>query len=811
MANLIAKTTGNWLTAGTWDVAEAGASSVQTTRSASTNTTTSYVYSSAFTVTNADVIDGLLLHVKRVNTTGTVSVSLSEDNGSTATREVTVNASDLPVDQAWVLFKFGSTLTGDGGADYKVGIKGSSAGNATFYRDGTAGNWARLLRTTATSAPSAGDNLYIAGEWTAAATVSAITVTMNETATTDHGTLDIGKSGTLTYDATAATNYYLRLSGDLNIWDGGTLNIGTVATPIPSDSTAKLNLDCGSNVQYGLLVNAGGTFVAQGASKTVSSFLAANAAAAATTLTTSTSTGWKSGDEIGFAPTSRTYTEYEKRSLSGDASGTSITVASGLTNAHSGTSPTRAELINLTRNVSIFGASASLQSYVTIATLTTVDADYAEFYWMGSATSLKRGIDIATTTTNVAFSYCCFHDFSVASSRGVNIASSATNVAFTSCVSYGMHSEHYVMAGGSTTVTFDACIAIGVANTLVHGFDLQDRAPVTNCTAAGISLNGFNFAGGLAWATFSGNTAHSNGRHGVRIAAALLTSTYTIATFTGWRNAGSGSGGGIYLDAELPEVVISSPTLFGNDSANINVANHVQKLTITGATMSGDSSFATAGGLNLQTTKIFPEVILEDCDLGTASGIKVAHSSADIIFGTSTWAAITCRNTKLSSTTAISNLTGTALARSSVKAQKYAQTAGDHRAFYPQGIVKSDTAIYKTASPSERMTPSSASVKLQSGPKRKTVASGATATFEYYVRKSVIGDGAAYNGNQPRLILRKNVAAGISGDVVLDTATAASDGAWELLTGTSASVTDDAVLEAYVDADGTTGWLNLDI
>ena len=90
-----------------------------------------------------------------VTSSGTVSVALSDDGGVTATREVTVNATDLPTSAGWVFFKFASTLTLDGGVDYKVGVKSSVAANATFYRDATAGNWARYLRlTTAAASPT---------------------------------------------------------------------------------------------------------------------------------------------------------------------------------------------------------------------------------------------------------------------------------------------------------------------------------------------------------------------------------------------------------------------------------------------------------------------------------------------------------------------------------------------------------------------------------------------------------------------------------------------------------------------------------
>jgi hypothetical protein len=86
---------------------------------------------------------------------------------------------------------------------------------------------------------------------------------------------------------------------------------------------------------------------------------------------------------------------------------------------------------------------------------------------------------------------------------------------------------------------------------------------------------------------------------------------------------------------------------------------------------------------------------------------------------------------------------------------------------------------------------------------------GGTITINAYVRKSATGDGAAYNGNQPRLIVRANPVAGITTDTVLDTMTVGT-GTWEQLTGTTAAVDADGALEFYVDCDGTAGWINVD-
>lgn len=79
---------------------------------------------------------------------------------------------------------------------------------------------------------------------------------------------------------------------------------------------------------------------------------------------------------------------------------------------------------------------------------------------------------------------------------------------------------------------------------------------------------------------------------------------------------------------------------------------------------------------------------------------------------------------------------------------------------------------------------------------KTSVASGATATISVYVRKSSAGDGTAYTGNQPRLIVRKNLAAGITSDTVLATAAAAT-GSWEQLSGTTIAVSEDCSLEFF--------------
>jgi hypothetical protein len=169
---------------------------------------------------------------------------------------------------------------------------------------------------------------------------------------------------------------------------------------------------------------------------------------------------------------------------------------------------------------------------------------------------------------------------------------------------------------------------------------------------------------------------------------------------------------------------------------------------------------------------------------------------------------ITLNNTLLGAATEVSNSANLGT-YGFIKSSKHDQTEGAFKSWFQGGIIERDTTIFNTASPSERLTPSSASIKLQSGPRLVAVDDLDTVTINVYVRKSVAGDGAAYNGNQPRLILKANPAVGINTDTVLDTMTA-SNGTWEQLTGTTSAVNADGAFEFYVDCDGTTGWVNVD-
>lgn len=194
--------------------------------------------------------------------------------------------------------------------------------------------------------------------------------------------------------------------------------------------------------------------------------------------------------------------------------------------------------------------------------------------------------------------------------------------------------------------------------------------------------------------------------------------------------------------------------------------------------------------------------IFDSCSFGdvqTASGFITLTSSG--------FTNITFRKCTIVDTVTIASQSGLLATQdftSVIAFDKFNNTSGSHRAYKQYGRTESDQSTFNTAAPSEALLPNDASGKLPSGSKKLAVASGTTATVSVYVRKS-----ATYNGNQPRLIVKANSIAGITTDTVLDTMTVGTE-SWEQLSGTTATVSDDCVLEVYVDCDGTAGTVNVD-
>jgi hypothetical protein len=814
VATLAAVANGNLTSASTWGLI----SSLLNSESSADTLTTAYAgtRSSAFTP-GAIVIDGIGVKLRdRLGTTGTISVELAQAGTPVAGTEVTINVSDLPaatsaqVDGGWIFFKFGTPVTLAGATAYTVEAKTSTATMVNLYTNGTTDNISHYLRTTTTQAPVAGDDLIVAGEWTAAGAQTARTVTVDQTAATDYGTntttavtpaVAVCQGGTFAFGTTGGIAYLLRLSGHLVVYNGGTFTMGTTGTKMPSNSSAALEFDGTADGDFGIYVR-NGTLTLQGNPLTcVSAKLAADAAASATSLTTDVSTGWLSGDQVVIATTTRTASQSEVKTMSGNATGTSVPIAA-LTNAHSGTSPTQAEVVNITRNVKIRAVTSTLMTFVCISgTTPAVDVDYAELYYVGTNAGQKRGLEVDATGGSVNIAYSSVHDvetggiwLSTASGLGVVLSN---NVLWLTDTVVGFGAITTVVTTASHTI--DGNIAISTGNGV--GFTLGDLgSTVTNNVVAG-QATGFNVTDNsvLQLGTFSGNVAHGCAGAGFLFSPGAAEVGFTVSSCTAWRN--STNGFSVAAGAILNTVTFASCTAFGNGT-NTNQAGFIFTgsggiLVLRSCVSYGGSTLTQLIGLRVTCAAV---VYAFDCTFGSPS----ANSSYDLDTG---FAQATLINCLLASTTEINTLQTPGF----VHSHKHDQGTG-HRNAYPLGVVTSETTTRHTASGfAWKLAPSSATRKLIfPGPSqwdtfKCPVNASALVTVTVWVYKD-----ASYNGAQPRLVLVGGLLAGVgsAGSDVTATMTGGTL-AWEQLTAT-ATPSEAGQIEATIQVDGTAGAVFVD-
>lgn len=809
MSTLFSNSTGNFTTAATWSLVDS--TSFLDSETNTTNSTTAFVGSQTFSYITPPTIDGIAVKLssRSASPTGTFSVRLFDGTAVVAGTTVTINVTDIlaingSTNSGWVFFKFAAPVALAAATNYSVQIQTSSNAQVTLYRNATAGNWSRVLRTTTTQAPAATDDLIIAGERTGAGTSNSFTVTMNNTTSaTTFGSIQICGKGTLDWGTAASTNYYLKMLGALTIYTNGIYQQGTVSVPMPSTSTAKLEFANTSNVQFGIEARLGSTLKSGGAVITNTAFLAANAAVSATSLTTDVSTGWKSGDVIALASTTRTRTECESKVLTANAAGTTLTITA-LTNAHGGAAPTRAELANLTRNVQIFGISTTFQAYINVLGTSIVDLQSTEFYNLGSATTAKRGFNLGTTTGSATVNNCSFHDFVVASSIGIFPDSgTGNNFTISNNVFYNIERTG-IFTTGTTGTNYSITNNLVILTNNV-GIDINDLGGTfNNLTAVGSATNGINLAeiGFIPAVVNSNFTAHSNTGPGINITnltGAANNPMASLTNFSTWRNTTTG----ITIN-NVFDCILDTISAFGNGTSNLSFTGSTGNMFFRNLTSSSDVTFPTPIGVGI--TSDIKDVYIDN---GIFGPLGLTHSTGDIsITAANIYPKVYFRNCLFNSTTTLANV-GNLVEGGFVASARHNQTSGNHRMFKKYGTTVPDTVIFNRASPSSRMTPSSAIQKLNGGIKKFAVPSGQTATVSVNVRKSVVGDGSAYNGTQPRLILLADPAVGINSDQVLATASGAS-GTFEKLTALTPTITDNAVFQVYIDCDGTSGWVNVD-
>ncbi len=815
MARLISIATGNFTAAGTWAVSDATA--LLDSEGANTALTTSYVTSSTFTP-GAITIDGIAVKIALRDAgspSNTISVALDLATVTVVGTEVTINVADIDVVTAqseggWYLFKFAAPVLLVAATAYGVKAKVSATTTAVNLFSSATTNWARQLRTTTTAAPGAADVMDVIGEHTGAGTGNSFVVTMDSEATTDFGAgtdgvvaMTIGKRGTMTYGVVAAKAYYLKLSGDLILYSGGTLNMGTSGARMPSDSSGVLEFDPVADGGMRLHCRNGSTWNAYGNNVTTTqTTLSADEAAAQTVLSITSTAGWEAGKDIGIASTTRTPGDTEVRVIDTVDSATQVTVTAGLTNAHGGggTALVIAEVVYLWRNVIVRSATSTLMTAVYVRPTANVHAEYVLFRYLGDNVAGERGIEIETTTGTVSFTFCVLRD---CEDQALFISTATGSVVFADCTFYncnstgvaaavnvaitsGAHdlSDTWVIGGGAaTTIT-----AMAIADSASDYSRCRVAGHATSASVGAIVLNDVT----SMYTLTSDIVIHSCGGFGIQTSG--LTVSAQLYNTVIYRNAAPGIffGGGNNIDAR-------NVTLFGNAARNILAATTGLSglITFSSCTSRSDATFSTTFAMSIQIN--CAPIYFLNCSFSQGT----AHTTEfDILAGVHVRiVAVNC----LGVFGSVNNQTTMAYA-SVVSVHKVNQVADVHKSFQRYGTIDSEATTRHTASGiAWKMDPNNASNKMRlPGPTEldtfKSAVPASLVTLNGWVRKN-----AAYNGNAPRLVVVGGILGGVGswGTDVTDSLTVAAD-TWEELSVTF-TPTEAGVVEYYFDCDGTAG------
>ena len=191
--------------------------------------------------------------------------------------------------------------------------------------------------------------------------------------TTLDGTLQFGRSG---------DNEFTLVGGSMSVNAGGTLDMGTQASPISQGTTAYLILAYGQAAgQYGLLINPGGNFLVYGAAKTPWTTATGDIPSGGTAVAVNDDTGWVVGDQIVIDTETVTITAL---------AGSNVTFTPPVGQAYFSTTPIHVGDLSRTVVVRSSGTDTSMNtSYVhSLAGNTTSFAvSYGDFQYLGDSVS----------------------------------------------------------------------------------------------------------------------------------------------------------------------------------------------------------------------------------------------------------------------------------------------------------------------------------------------------------------------------------------------------------------------------------------
>ncbi len=863
MAVFVSAASGNFTTAGTWSTVDPtwfrdGTSYGQTT--------TSWAGATALTP-GAITADGILLKIAYAATlTGTFGVRLYDSTAAAAVAgsDVTVNVTDLASvggnltyagSIGWLFFKWSAPITLTAAHAYLVQVISSTNASVYVYYNSAASSWSAGLRISgaAAAAPTTGDQVVCVGALTGAGALTSYTITMDQTssavkygtASTTVSSFDVNLGCTLSVPTTAASTWYLNLKAIVHIGLGGTISCGAAGAQIPAGSTCVVNFD--ATAAGAFYFDVWGTISGQGDPPTpgtavVGALLTAAHTAGGSTFTIDRATGWKSGNTIAVAGTTRAANKTEGFTLAADATADTLTISGTSANNHDGNATTgiQAEVILTSRNVTFSVTTpATYGSYLRLRFTAVADFDWCAFvgfdYTSGSAV---WGLSFDGGTT-VHVDYCHFSSTNTSGGYGISEyqgSAFSSNVTFTNNTSRGLLQGLFFASTNtvsSGTITLEDCWALAAGasdnNRLVYFRRCGTRALVmTRCRCAGGRYAEptvkFDFYG-VAGAVLVGRTitmtdcvihdgsqhlSTANRVHGVYIQGGLFyRARYDIGISNCHLTFASGS--------VVYDWLVEGCDFYSGGGSDIYDATttYLDDITFRNCRLGGESGYGCSYGYYLYNGFNQHRIRWENCLFGlSAGGSFVNHTTADFggsmntsYPGSYEFTFVAC--TLGTGTQFHADFVGTSVAgRSFLAFQREGGVLGSHRVYYPRlGTLSRETSVFHTTSPSERMAPVGAlsTCRLRSAPKRFDVAQGTIMAPGVWVYLSV-----AYAGSAPRLIMRANPALGTDDDLVLDTHSGTL-GVWEYLSGPMVVAAEDhGQMECYVDCDGSAGYVYVD-
>lgn len=189
--------------------------------------------------------------------------------------------------------------------------------------------------------------------------------------------------------------YTMQVRG--NIIVNGTLNV---------QSNSALKIECAEYEEFGVIVNSGGIFKADGTAITfIKTTITGDIISGSDSFVTVENTGWAVGDKISVGTTNNKPTQTELKTIT-QITENFIKVDSSFTYNHSA----GALVTKNNRDCQITSANSNCPGYILVNAGGILDFDYVEISHLGRETYDKNGITLKTESSSTSIYGCSIHD-----------------------------------------------------------------------------------------------------------------------------------------------------------------------------------------------------------------------------------------------------------------------------------------------------------------------------------------------------------------------------------------------------------------